>query len=185
MAKAKVDRKTLDLVFVYLGLVATVVLVAVGSLAWVASDFVKKSVTSELSAQNIYFPELGSPALASLPDADRVAMEQFAGEQLTTGEQAKVYANSFIGVHLSHIADGKTYSQVSAEAMKDPDNAALAGQKQALFQGETLRGLLLGDGYAFWTMGQIAYYAAVTAFGGALVMVLLVVLGLRHVSRAK
>lgn len=183
MARVKSDRKTVDIVFVLLGLVATVVLLAIGSLAWVASDFSKASVSDQLTAQKIFFPEKDSPALKALPAADREAMEQYAGQQLTTGDQAKVYAENFIGVHLSHIAGGKTYSEVSAEAMAKPDDAALAGQKQALFQGETLRGLLLGDGYAFWTIGQIAYYAAAAAFAGAGVMVILVLLGMRHISR--
>lgn len=185
MAKAKADRKTVDVVFVLLGLVATVVLLAVGTLAWVASDFAKSTVKNELSAQKIFFPEANSPALKSLPDADRVAMEKYAGMQLTTGDQAKVYADNFIGVHLSKIAGGKTYSEVSSEAMSKPDDAKLAAQKQTLFQGETLRGLLLGDGYAYWTIGQIAYYAAAAAFAGAGVMVILILFGMRHLSRVK
>ncbi len=39
----------------------------------------------------------------------------------------------------------------------------LLAQKQSLFQGETLRGLLLGDGYAYWTFGLIDMYAAMAA----------------------
>ncbi|USN96972.1 MAG: hypothetical protein H6797_02155 [Candidatus Nomurabacteria bacterium] len=183
MAKAKSDRKTIDIVFVLLGLAATVVLLAVGTLAWVASDFAKTTVKDELSSQKIYFPEKDSPALKSLPESDRVAMEQYAGEQLTTGDQAKVYADNYIGVHLGKIAGGKTYSEVSAEAMANPTDTKLAAQKQTLFQGETLRGLLLGDGYAYWTIGQIAYYAAAAALAGAGVMVILVLFGMRHISR--
>jgi len=45
--------------------------------------------------------------------------------------------------------------------------------------------LLLGDGYAYWTFGQIAQYAAVTAFAGAAVMAVLVLLGLRHMASSK
>lgn len=185
MAKAKSDRKTVDTVFVLLGLAATLVLLAVGVLAWVASDFVKSTVQSELTSQKIYFPEKGSPALKALPESDRAAMEQYAGQQLTTGAQAKVYADNFIAVHLSEVAGGKTYSEVSAESMAKPDDAKLTMQKQVLFQGETLRGLLLGDGYAYWTMGQIAYYVAAVALAGAGIMVILVLLGMRHLSRAK
>jgi hypothetical protein len=36
-----------------------------------------------------------------------------AGKQVLTGSQAEVYADHFIAVHLSHIAGGKTYSEVS------------------------------------------------------------------------
>jgi hypothetical protein len=62
---------------------------------------------------------------------------------------AKAYANDFIGHHLKNIAGGKTYAEVSSAAMADPTNADLQKQKTALFQGETLRGMLLGDGYGF------------------------------------
>lgn len=185
MVKTKSDRKIIDTVFVLLGLALTLVLLAVGGLAWLASDFAKSTVQSELTSQKIYFPEKGSPALNALPAADRQAMEHYAGQQLTNGAQAKVYADNFIAVHLSEVAGGKTYSEVSAESMSKPDDAKLAMQKQVLFQGETLRGLLLGDGFAYWTLGEIAYYAALVAFFGAVVMAILVLLGLRHLSRLK
>jgi hypothetical protein len=88
-------------------------------------------------------------------------------------------------VHLQEIADGKTYAQVSAEAMKDPTNAKLQAQKATLFQGETLRGLLLGSGYAYWTFGMIAMYAAIAAFIGAGIMTILVWLGIIHLAKIK
>jgi len=186
MAKTtKASRKTIDTVFILLGLVATLVLLAVGSLAWVASDYAQSTVKNELSSQQIYFPEKGSAALTALPEQDRTAMEKYSGQQLTNGQQAKVYADHFIAVHLSKIADGKTYSQISAASQADPSDAKLKQQAQTLFQGETLRGLLLGSGYAYWTIGQIAYYAAAAAFAGAGIMVILVLFGLRHLSRAK
>ena len=50
--------------------------------------------------------------------------------------------------------------------------------------GNTLRGLLL-YGYAFATMGAIALYAAIASFGGALVLLVLSVLGMRHARRAE
>ena len=68
-------------------------------------------------------------------------------------------------------------------AGKDKRLGHNAGQKATLFQGETLRGLLL-YGYAFATMGTIAGYAAVAAFVGALVLLILVFLGFRHARKA-
>jgi hypothetical protein len=130
----------------------------------------------------VYFPPKGSPAL---DPKEFPGLQQYAGQLVDNGPKAKAYANEFIGVHLSKVADGKTYSQVSAEAMKDPKNAKLQAEKQTLFQGETLRGLLLGDGYAYWTFGQIAMWAAFTAWAGAVVMAVLVVLGWHHMSRQK
>lgn len=178
---AKSDRKIIDKVFILLGLAMMVTLVVVGGLACYASKFAKDSVRDELVAQKIFFPPKGSPAL---DPAEYPGLQQYAGQQVDNGVKAKAYANEFIGAHLEKIADGKTYSEVSALAMQDPTNTTLAQQKAALFQGETLRGLLLGDGYAYWTFGVIAQYAALAAFAGAAVMGLLVLLGLRHLARS-
>ena len=179
---AKSDRKTIDKVFVLLGLVMTAVLLVIGGLALYAADFAKTSVKDELTAQKIYFPPAGSPAL---DPEEFPGLQQYAGQIVDDGPKAKAYANEFIGAHLRGIAEGKTYSEVSTLAKQDPTNATLQGQKAALFQGETLRGLLLGDGYAYWTFGVIAYYAAIAAFIGAALMAILVLLGYRHLSKLK
>ena len=42
------------------------------------------------------------------------AMGAYAGQLMTTGAQAKTYADHFIAVHLREIGGGKTYSQLSA-----------------------------------------------------------------------
>lgn len=181
----KTERKTIDKVFILLGSAMTVVLLVVGALAWYGYSFATDMVKSELSEQKVYFPEKDSAALKALPDADRAKVEQYAGQQLTTGAQAKVYADNYINVHLQKIAGGKTYAEVSDQAMKDPTNTTLQAQKSTLFQGETLRGLLLGSGYAFWTFGLIAKFAALAAFAGAAVMAVLVLLGLRHLAKLK
>lgn len=179
---AKSDRKTIDKVFILLGVASTAVLLVVGGLSWYAYRFATNSVHTELSAQKVYFPPAGSPALDPVEFPD---LQKYAGQLVDNGPKAKAYANGFIGRHLEKVAGGKTYSEVSAEAMKDPTNQKLQQQKQTLFQGETLRGILLGDGYAYWTFGQIAQYAAIAAIVGAGVMALLVILGLRHLSKIK
>lgn len=181
----KTERKAIDKVFILLGSVVTVVLLIVGALAWYGYSFATDMVKDQLSAQQIYFPAKDSAAFKALSPDDQQQVGQFAGQQLTTGEQAKVYANNYIGAHLKKIGGGKTYAQISEEAMKDPTNAKLQQQKATLFQGETLRGILLGSGYAFWTFGMIAQYAAVAAFIGAGVMAILVLFGLRHLSKLK
>jgi multidrug resistance efflux pump len=182
---AKSDRKTIDKIFVLLGLVTVLVLVAVGGLAWKASSFAKSSVENQMKAQDIFFPPKSSPAITELPTADQVQMNKYAGQQLINGAQAEVYADNFIAYHLTKVADGQTYAQVSAQALANPNNAQLKAEEQTLFQGETLRGLLLGDGYSYWTIGQIAGYVAITAFIGAAVMVILVLMGLGHLSKSK
>ncbi len=179
---AKVQRKTIDAVFVMLGVVATAVLIVIGGLAWYGYHFATTSVKNELSAQKIYFPAKGSPGL---DPAEFPGLQQYAGQLVDNGPKAKAYANEFIGKHLEKVANGQTYAEVSSAALKDPTNQVLQQQKQVLFQGETLRGLLLGDGYAYWTFGVIAKYAAIAAFVGAGIMAVLVWLGLMHLSRTK
>jgi len=181
----KTERKAIDKVFILLGLASAAMLFVIGGLAWYGQSFATSMVKEELSAQQIFFPEADSKELNGLDEEDRAQMLRFAGQQLTTGDQAKVYANNYIGAHLREIADGKTYAQISTEAMKNPDDKALQGKKTALFQGETLRGLLLGTGYAFWTFGMIAKYIAIASFAGALTMIVLVKLGLAHLAKLK
>lgn len=60
--------------------------------------------------------------------------------------------------HLSKIASGQSYAQVSTAALAAPTNATLATEKATLFQGETLRGLLLGA-WGWSVVGTIATIA--------------------------
>lgn len=173
-------RRLIDQALTSLGGVATVALIVIGGLAWWAYSFTTTTVHNQLASQKIYFPEKGSPALTSLPVADQAKVSQYAGKQVLDGAQAKVFADNYIAVHLQKIGGGKTYSEVSAEAKADPTNVKLQSQANTLFQGETLRGLLLGDAYAFWTIGTIAKTAAIVAFVTGSIMLVLVALGLRH-----
>ena len=174
------DRKTLDRLFAAGGLVVAGLLVAAGALLTWAHSYVHNEVHSQLAAQKIYFPPQGSAALK--PDAIGPYLNQYAGQQLTTGAQAKVYANHFIAVHLEGIGGGQTYSQLSAKALADPTDTKLAGQVETMFKGETLRGLLL-NAYAFDTVGNIAGIASIVAFGGAGAMAALGAAGFVHARR--
>jgi hypothetical protein len=136
------------------------ILAFVSGFAFWASSFATTTVHDQLAAQQIYFPAAGSAALTSLPKVDNVAMTQYAGQQLLTGQQAQVYADSFIKVHLSEIAGGQTYAQLSAAAMADPTNTKLAGEVATVFKGDTLRSILLNT-YGWWQVGQFAWYAAI------------------------
>jgi hypothetical protein len=130
---------------------AAVGLMIVGVVAVVGGNYGKNVVHDQLVPQKIFFPASNSPAL--LP-----GVKQYAGQQLTTGSQAKAYANNFINVHLSKIAGGQTYAQVSAAAIAAPTNAKLAEEKATLFQGESLRGLLL-NAWGWSLVGTIATLA--------------------------
>ena len=109
-------------------------------------------------------------------------MQKYAGQQLTTGAQAQTYANHFIAVHLSEVAGGKTYAQVSSAALADPTNVTLKTQEATLFQGTTLRGLLL-NAYAFGTVGMIVGIAAIVSLVGGAILLVLSVLGFVHARR--
>lgn len=180
-------RKTFDMLLSAGGMVVVVVLVVAGSLLTWGSSFISSQVTSQLSAQKIFFPPASAFANAKAGTEITPEMKpyllQYAGMQLTTGAQAEAYADHFISIHLQEIGAGKTYAQVSTESRQQPNNAALAAQVQTLFQGTTLRGLLLSS-YAFWQMGQIAGDAALAAFILAGVMLILVLFGLRHYYRS-
>jgi len=176
----KEQRKIIDKIFVMLGVVVMVVLLVAGGIAWKGYQFSTNQVKTELSAQKIYFPPKGSPAL----DPDEFpGLQKYAGQLVDNGDKAKAYANEFIGKHLEKVAGGKTYSEVSAAAMANPADTKLQAQKATLFQGETLRGLLLGNGYAYWTMGMYMRDAAIVFFAGAGVMALLILMGLARIWR--
>jgi hypothetical protein len=51
-----------------------------------------------------------------------------------------------------------------------------------VFKGTTLRGMLL-DAYAFWQMGEIAFWGAIVSFIGAGILLVLSALGLYHARR--
>lgn len=175
-------RTTFDTLMASAGLALAVVLVIAGGLLTWGYSFANGQVHDQLAAQKIVFPATGSDALTSLPAADRKAMSAYAGQDLVNGQQAEVYADHFIAVHLREIGGGKTYSQLSSEAQAQPNNAKLAGQVESVFKGTTLRGMLL-NAYAFWKMGQIALIAAIASYCGAVVMFVLSGLGLAHRRR--
>ena len=173
------NRKTVDYLVSSAGLVVAIVLLAVGGLMVWGHVFIDNQIHNQLASQKIFFPPKGSPAIAGPQFA---ALQQYAGQELTTGAQAQVYANHFIAVHLSEVAGGKTYAQVSSAALADPKNLALQGQKTTLFQGTTLRGLLL-NAYAFGTVATIAGIGAIVSFVGAAVLLVLSALGFVHARR--
>jgi hypothetical protein len=172
-------RKTFDVLVTAAGLALAVVLLIAGGLLLWGHSFVDSQVHSQLAAQKIFFPPNNSPAIKA---PEFAAMHQYAGQQMTTGAQAEVYADHFIANHLKEIGGGQTYAQLSTKALAQPNNAKLAGQVATMFKGETLRGLLL-NAYAFWKMGEIALVAAIVAFAGAGVLLLLSILGFVHARR--
>ncbi len=166
-------------VMILQGAMVVVFAFCAGFLFW-ASNYTHSSVKTQLAAQSVVFPSKGSPEIsaaaltpcAKLPSgancpiasgpsvgkANAAAMAKYAGQTMTTGEQAQTYANSFIQVHLSDM--GYTYSGISALALQHPTNTTYQTLDGTIFKGTTLRSMLL-SAYGWWTVGTYAGYAAI------------------------
>jgi len=129
----------------------------VAGFAFWAAGFTHNSVTTQLAAQNITFPAANSAEITSLPAVDAAAMRQYAGDVMTTGPQAEVWADNFIKVHLSEMP---TYDAASGLARANPTSTVDAQTEATVFQGTTLRSMLL-NAYGWWTVGTYALYAAI------------------------
>lgn len=127
-----------------------------GVLAFVGGSYAKQVVHDQLSPQKITFPKTQAEGL--FPD-----LQQYAGQRVDDGAKAKAYADKFINRHLQEVAGGLTYAEVSTKAMAAPNDQKLAGQKTTLFQGETLRGLLLSV-WGWSVVGTIATLAGILLF---------------------
>jgi hypothetical protein len=174
------QRRTLDLLGSVVFLVLSVALLIVGIEFWRNYDFANHNVRQQLAAQRVFFPPANKLTAEEKRQPD---VPRFAGQQVDTGQKAQVYANQFIALHLKSVAGGKTYAQVSAESLANPQDQQLAGKAQTLFRGETLRGLLLTT-YGFWTLGLKAHTAAIWMFVGAAVVFVLSLGGFWHATRA-
>jgi len=149
------------------GFAAAVLLAVAGGLLLWGSTYVHNTVQNQLAAQQIYFPPQAAfahpKAGTEITPSMIPSVSQYAGQQMLTGQQAEAYADQFIAVHIAEIGGGKTYSQLSALSIAQPNNTALAGQVATVFKGETLRSILL-NAYGWWKVSQITYIAAIAAF---------------------
>jgi hypothetical protein len=184
-------RKSFDKIVTAVGFgLAAFLLIAAGLLNWGAS-FAADAVASQLEAQEITIPAVTGNAEESLDVTEFFAAN---GEKiLSNATQAQMYADHYLGFHLSSMP---TYAAASAAnraaraaLAENPNDEALiadAGAKSAMvetvFKGTVLSGTLL-TAYAFGTLGSIAGIAALVALAGSLVMLLLSVLGLLHIRR--
>ncbi|MGH7764487.1 MAG: hypothetical protein ACREOM_08735, partial [Candidatus Dormibacteraceae bacterium] len=170
-----------------------IVLAAAAGFAFYEGSFVTSQVRDELTAQQTSFPAASEIKAGGALDPAEFPQEirDQAGNQVTTGDQARIYANDFIGIHLKGVAGGLTYSQmgtlsapVSAQLATTPKTdpnyavlqaklATIAGQKDTLLNGEMLRASLLNS-YGWWTLGVYASYAGI----GLLIAALAVLGGL-------
>ena len=184
-------RKSFDKIVTAVGFgLAVFLLIAAGLLNW-GANFASGAVSSQLKAQEITFP-----AVTGNADETEDITKFFAdnGDKvLTDAKQAQMYADHYLGFHLSKMP---TYAAASAANRaagaavaanpNDPalkiESAAKAGMVETVFKGTMLRGTLL-TAYAFGTLGSIAGISALVSLAGSLVMLLLSVLGLLHIRR--
>ena len=192
-AEIVIRRRTVDTVLIAAGVVVAAVLIIAGALLTWGNNFAEDYVHDELSAQHIQFPD------AAALEEDNPALVGYADAVVDTGSEAEAYA-AYIDGHLATTADGATYADLGGperqartalQAAQDEgaDEATIAelqatydeisGQRNTLFKGETLRGLLLST-FAWSTIGRIAGIAAIVSFVAAAAMIVLVVLGVRH-----
>lgn len=191
-------RKTLDVMFSVGGLILAGLLLVMGVVLTSNANFARDYTHNQLVAQGIKF----KPA-ATLTDEEKAqpCLVKYAGQVLSTGKQAECYANHFIGLHVESIAAGRTYAtqgdyinglkaQLTDAQKASPQDAAkvadLTNQitaataaRTTLFQGETLRGLLLTS-YGFSVFGVKGGQGAAVAFVISGLMLLLSLAGLYH-----
>ena len=145
---------------------AAAAMVALGIVSIVGGTYDHSVVRNQLAPQKIFFPK---PATSP-------ALKPYAGQQVLTGAQARAYANDQLQPDMNKIAGGKTYSQISEEwiagGMKDPK---LAAQRQTLFMGTTLKGLLL-NAWGWAQIGSIAILAGIILIVVGAILFLLPVL---------
>jgi hypothetical protein len=188
------QRRTLDILFSTGGLVLAGLLLVAGIVLASNANFANTYVADQLGAQNISFK-----AADQLTDEEKQlpCLTEYAGQELTTGKQAECYAN-YIGVHLAGIAGGKTYAELGAPqtalreqvaqareagapnlADLEQQLAEINGQRDTVFKGETLRGLLLTS-YGFSEFGTKAGQAATVTYLAAALLALLAIAGFIH-----
>jgi hypothetical protein len=130
---------------------AAAMMVVLGIVAIVGGTYDHSVVHDQLSPQKIYFPK----------PAEYASLKPYEGQQVIDGTQAELYANDQLAPDLNKVAGGKTYAEVSEEwiagGMK---NATLASERQTLFTGETLKGLLL-NAWGWARIGSIATLAGI------------------------
>jgi hypothetical protein len=188
-------RRTLDVMFSIGGLAIAALLFIAGFVLTSNANFAKNYVHDQLAQQHITFK-----AADTLTSEERQApcLIENAGKKLTTGKQAECYANNFIGLHLKSTAGGQTYADLgtpqselrakvaAAQKANDPaledlqkQLADVSSQRETVFKGETLRGLLLTT-YGFSEFGTKAAQAAIVVFIAAGVLTLLSIAGFIH-----
>ena len=177
-------RTTFDKLLGWIGASLGVGLLAIGGLLLWGSAYVHNTVQGQLAAQQITFPPAAAfahpKAGGEITPSMIPSVSQYAGQQLLTGQQAEAYADHFIAVHLQNMTGGKTYSQLSTQALAQPNNAKLQAEVATVFKGETLRSMLL-NAYGWWKVSQITFIISLAMFGLGAVSLLAGIFGFARI----
>lgn len=186
------NRKSFDKIASVIGLLLAGFLIVIGGILQFGGNFATDQVAVQLEPQAITIPaENGDPKVT---DDVKKFFANNGGKVMTTGKQAQMYADHYIGFHMAEMptyaaASGANRAAAGALAA-DPTNVELqaaakqaSGMVETVFKGETLRGMLL-NAYAFGTLGQIAMVASYVSFAGGLIFLILALLGFAHLRRA-
>jgi hypothetical protein len=175
------DRKAWDRLVSWSGLIVAIVLILVGAMSVYGGNFGQQNVKDRLAPQMVTFPPFDA-----MTATEQQEVGTFAGQQVVNGVQAEAFSR-YIAGHLAEVNGGQTYAQTSAAA-RDPNTspkqaAVLAGMADTLFKGETLRSILL-NAYGWWTVATIALYAGWVMIAAGIAMLVLAILGFRHLRKA-
>lgn len=187
------NRKSFDKIASVIGLLLAGFLIVIGGILQYGGNFATDQVAAQLEPQAITMPaENGDPKVT---DDVKKFFADNGDKIMTTGKQAQMYADHYIGFHLSamptYAAGSGANRAAAAASAADPTNKDLqaaamkaSGTVETVFKGQALRGMLL-NAYAFGTLGQIAMVASYVSFAGGLIFLILALLGFAHLRRAE
>ena len=185
------NRKSFDKIASVIGLLLAGFLVVLGGILQFGGNFAADQVATQLKPQAITIPaDNGDPKASA--DVKKFFADN-ANKVMTTGKQAQMYADHYIGFHLSAMPTYAAASNANRAATgalaADPANVELQGKAKAaaatvetVFKGQALRGMLL-NAYAFGMLGDIAIVASYVTFAGGLLFLILALLGFAHLRR--
>ena len=154
------------------------VLIAAGAAAIAGGKIAHSTVSEQLAQERIDMPSKGG--VDALKDKEsKEALRPYVGQRLTTGPQAKAFADHCIRQHMLEASGGKAFEEVSGQYMSSrgkvsaDQEAKLKNLRQTLFEGNSVRGMLL-NAYGWWTVGTVTLFAGV---GLVILGIVLAILG--------
>jgi hypothetical protein len=134
-----------------------ILLAVVGGVLVGTGGYVHRMIGDQLADQQIFFPPAGSPGL---PADAYPGLQQYGGQLLDTGPEARAWADQFMRPHILELSDGQAYGAFSAQAFMNPNDEAMQATSKLMAIGEVQRGLLL-SAWGWWTVGTVTSTAGI------------------------